>query len=203
MSNNRTLILKKTDEFAYFLTAISKEECEEIQALMRMNAEESDKYPLIANFEACAHISEVTEAILKHYVPVYHKWNVQNEVTLRYKDEQVTEYVCYAKQDRNPNVFSSNVRIHEDRISAFKGACMSLNTEFFYIERKPYLVIERDKDGNPLQTLHLEIIDMGEISKGSFDSLKPELDKLIKKQEDECTTDKDRDSEVRSENPSE
>lgn len=132
---NRQIILKQTDEFQYVLTKITREECEEIQALMRLNAEESDKYPNIHRIEGCAHISKVTESQLSPYIPIHNIWKERNE---NYPSiiHYTNEFQCYANANRNPKLFSSNVIIHEDRIGALKCACNCIGAEYFYIEKK-------------------------------------------------------------------
>lgn len=131
---SRQIILKQTDEFRYILTKITKEECEEIQALMRLNADESDKYPNIQRIEGCAHISKVTESQLSPYIPIYNIWKERNE---NYPSiiHYTNEFQCYANANRNPKLFSSNVIIHEDRIGALKCACNCIGAEYFYIEK--------------------------------------------------------------------
>ena len=134
MSSRKTIILKKTKDFEYTLTGINREEYEEIEALMKMDATESDKYPFIADIYGCAHVSEVTEAILKEFITIHKVWTIKHEYS-RFTTELI-EFTCYVNRDRNPNVFSSNVIIHEDRLSALKCALSSLNTSYFYIIKK-------------------------------------------------------------------
>lgn len=144
MSSNKTVILKKTKDFNYILVKITREECEEIQALMTLKADESDKYPFIQNVEGCAHVTQVTEGILREYISEYHTWKVWKENSER--DTQIVEYTCYANTTRNPLIFSSNVIIHEDRMSAFKCACLCLNAQYFYIVKE--LNCELPVEGN-------------------------------------------------------
>lgn len=174
----RTVILKKTNDFEYVLVSITKEECEEIQALMRLKVEDSEQYPFIANVEGAGHVSEITETILKEYVTKYHTWKIKNENNNRTTD--LVEFTCYNRKDRNPYIFSSNVIIHEDRLSAFRGACMCINAHYFYILKRSFKYASLTK----------------EVYTKTLDTLYVEPTKI---QEDESTNN-DRDTEVCSEN---
>lgn len=144
---NRQIILKQTDEFQYILTKITREECEEIQALMRLNVDESDKYPNIHRIEGCSHISKVTESQLSPYIPIYNIWKERNE---NYPSiiHYTNEFQCYANTKRNPKLFSSNVIIHEDRIGALKCACNCIGAEYFYIEKLNGKLIDQSQYQN-------------------------------------------------------
>jgi hypothetical protein len=135
---NRQLILKQTEEFQYILIKISREECEEVQALMRLEATESDKYPFIQNIEGCAHISKVTESQLIPYIPIYNKWRIRNE-DFPLRATYTNEFQCYGSTGRDFKTLSSPIIIHEDRLSAFKCACTSIRAEYFYIEKRTYI----------------------------------------------------------------
>lgn len=178
----RTVILKKAIDFEYARVGITKEECEEIQALMRLKVEDSEQYPFITDVEGAGHVSEVTESILKEYITEYHTWKIKNENNNRTTD--LVEFTCYSRKDRNPYKFSSNVIIHEDRLSAFRGACMGINAHYFYIVKRSFKYAKLSaQEVKTLETPYIEPI-------------KNEI-------EDECTTDDNNDSSICSENQSE
>lgn len=132
MNLNRKLILRTTKEHEYVLYKTNEEECREIELLCSTAQETvNDKYPFLKDIQLCGHILEVTESMLKTYIPLYHTWNEKRENS-NYSYE-IYEYPCYANKERSPLSFSSNVRIHDDRQSAFKCAMNCLNAEYFYI----------------------------------------------------------------------
>lgn len=175
---NKTLILKKTKDFDYVLVKITQDECKEIEELCKKGVEYDEKYSFISEFIMCGHISEPTEKDLENLIPIYRTWIDRTETG---RGIENIEYFCYAKPNRNPNIFSSNVRIHEDRLSAFKGVYLSMNCQYFYIRKQPVLWI------GEFQSMRMEMIDMSETNT----------------KEDEHTTNNSNDSEVRSEDTSE
>lgn len=194
--NNNEIILKKTQESEYILGGITKETCEEIQALMRLKEEESDKYPFIKDIECCGHASEITEHLLKPYTVLYNTWNLKYSQFSEHqfiaksgvkRDLEITEYRCYATKDRNHSKFTGNVIIHEDRMSSFNCALACVRSKFFYIRK-----------------ISLDTISLGEgliphIIGATYKPLTEELiNDLYKHKEDE-STDKNRDTEICSE----
>lgn len=145
MNPTKSIILKSTEEFNYVLVAITKEECEEIQALMRLKATESDKYPFINDVEGCAHVSDVTENVLKPYISEYNKYKHKKDLT--HNHIEITEFTCYANLKRPTNSASLTNIIHEDRVSSFKCACSCLGAKYFYIQKanKLYSNLTREK----------------------------------------------------------
>jgi hypothetical protein len=136
---SRSIVLKQTDEFQYILVKIDKEECEEIQALMRLKATESDKYPFINDVEGCAHVTEVTNALLEPYISLFKEWSFKHE-DYPNRITKLKEYTCYANPNKKP---LPNQIIHEDRTSAFECACKCIGAEYFYIEKRPYIPLGR------------------------------------------------------------
>lgn len=134
---SRTIVLKQTNEFQYILHKITKEECEEIQALMRLKATESDKYPFINDVEGCAHVTEVTNAVLEPYITVFKAWVFKHE-DYPNRITKFKEYTCYANPNKVP---LQNQIVHEDRTSSFECACNCIGAKYFYILKVKYLSI--------------------------------------------------------------
>lgn len=119
------MILKTDNEYQYSLHKISKSDCEEIEALIKLRADESDKYPFINNIEGCGHINEPTDKILAPYIDIFNVWKEGKN--------EIIEFKCYANPKRDPRKYDGKSIIHEDRVSSFKCACACLNLQYFYI----------------------------------------------------------------------
>ncbi len=159
MDINKTIVLKKNDNYQYILGRISKKEYDEITELCKTNQIEEQKYPFLKYVVICAHLSEMSENLCKEFIPLFNIRKHKKEYTQHTFIEQY-EYLCYVRRERNKqNITDSFCQIHEDRLSSLYCACSSLNTKYFYILKLDIEWIEYKEQIRNLCPLNEEIIE--------------------------------------------
>lgn len=134
MNYSRNIVLNVIDDFRFILVACNEEESDEIAELAKGGVIEHEKYPFLANVHCVGHVSQITEGSVDEYVPIYKTRKYKKDYAFSNTYLYSHEYKCYAKQERDPY---STVIIHEDKSSAFRGACLCLHAHYFVVFKLP------------------------------------------------------------------